>query len=243
MQINIFNNESELNRDLWRIIKEISEKAISEHGMFNFVLSGGNTPKSLYKLLASKPYSDEIEWSNTFFFFGDERFVPENDPRRNSLMAQETLLTPLRIPEQNIFLIDTSGSPEEAAKQYETNIREHFGSHPIEFDLVLLGLGDDAHTASLFPGTYALKDTDAGIKSVYVSQQGVNRITMNAPLINQAKNIAFLVTGEKKADAVFHVVQEKEEQEDPSAFYPARLIRRDDSVNWFLDTAAASRLK
>lgn len=240
MELNIFNTVDEVMNALAQSICHASELAIKKRGRFNFVLSGGSSPQKLYELLASKKYHNKIAWNKTYFFFGDERFVPENDSQRNSLMVKKALFDPLKITKSHIFMINTTSSPEAAAQKYDESITAHFQTKPIEFDFVLLGLGDNSHTASLFPNSSVLEETEATVKAVFVEEVDMYRITMTAPLINQAKNIAFLVYGENKAEAVFHVLK------DPTATerkYPARLIKKEEKkVQWFLDLTAASRL-
>ena len=222
-------------------ICDVAEESVKNRGQFNFVLSGGSSPKKLYELLASESYKYKIDWAKTYFFFGDERFVPANDSQRNSMMARKALLDPLKINETNIFEVNTSTTPEEAAEKYWKSITQHFEGKPVEFDFILLGLGDNSHTASLFPHTSVLKETEASMKSVFVEEVGMYRITMTAPLINQALRIAFLVFGKGKAEAVFHVL---EDQSGSLNEYPARLIAQDENkIQWFLDRKAASLLK
>lgn len=241
MDLEIYKNQQDLINALAKVICEASKESISNRGEFNFVLSGGSSPQKLYELLASKTYKDKIDWQKTYFFFGDERFVPENDSQRNSLMAKKTLFAPLHIPASNIFYVDTSGSPKQAAKLYAEAISSHFKNKSIHFDFVLLGLGGNAHTASLFPFTSVLKEREATIKSVFVEELQMDRITMTAPLINQSKNIAFLAFGENKAEAVHHVLQDEQASEEE---YPAKLIHpKKGELYWFLDTEASSLLK
>lgn len=240
MNIKIYDNADDLIKDLAQAVCDVAKEAIATRGQFNFVLSGGSSPRKLYKLLASKPYKNQIDWENTYFFFGDERFVPKGHSQRNSLMAKKALFDPLKIPKSYIFKVDTSGFPEEAAQKYADSIAAHFQKTPVEFDFLLLGIGDNAHTASLFPHTDVLDETEATIKSVFVKEVDMYRITMSAPLINQAKNIAFLVFGKDKSEAVFQILEDKS---GSVAQYPARLINSDDKkVVWYMDTAAASRL-
>lgn len=240
MNLNIFKNVDELISALAEEICTISKEAISERGQFNFVLSGGSSPKRLYELLASEKFKNRINWGKTYFFFGDERFVPENDAQRNSVMVNEALFKPLKIKKENIFEVDTSVSPIESAQNYWDSITKHFDGEKVEFDFNLLGLGDNSHTASLFPNTSVLEETEATIKSIFVKEVDQYRITMTAPLINQSKHIAFLVFGAGKAEAVFHVL---EDQTGASNEYPARLITRDEGkVQWFLDVDASSLL-
>ena len=222
------------------IVLEAAE-SIEARGRFNFVLSGGSSPKKLYELLASESFKHKINWNKTYFFFGDERFVSKNDLQRNSLMAKKALFEPLKIEDSHIFELNTMGTPEEAAQKYTTAIENHFHTEPIEFDFIILGLGENAHTASLFPTTTILAETEAAVKSVFVKELDTYRISMTAPLINQAKRIAFLVFGKDKAEAVYEVLQSKEGTTNQ---FPARLIDTENSkVSWFLDTDAASLLK
>lgn len=232
MNIEIYKETEELLNALAKVICKISEKAIAARGQFNFVLSGGGSPRKLYELLTTKKFKNKIDWSKTYFFFGDERFVPENDLQRNSLMARQTLFVPLKIEESHIFNVDTTGAPEEAAQRYAERITTHFKKKPIVFDFILLGLGTNVHTASLFPYTSVLEETEATIKSVFVKEIGMHRITMTAPLINQAREIAFLVFGKEKIKAVHNVLCETQ---GTIKQYPARLIApKNGKLYWFL---------
>lgn len=240
MDLEVYKNPDDLIHAMAKSICELAAEAITARGQFNLVLSGGSSPEKLYELLASKTYKNKIDWKHTYFFFGDERFVPENDSQRNSLMAKKALFDPLKIADSNIFSVNTSDSPEDAAKKYEESITTHFQNKPVEFDFILLGLGDNAHTASLFPNTSVLNETDATVKSVFVKEVDMYRITMTAPLINQAKHIAFLVFGKNKSEAVFNVLENKTGSANE---FPARLINSNEKkVQWFLDTAAVSEL-
>ena len=238
--VNVYNEIDELLNALAEFICSTSKRAIADRGQFNFVLAGGNSPKKLYELLASEKFKNKIDWDKTYFFFGDERFVPENDSQRNSLMLKKALFLPLKIKDSNVFSFDTSSSPENAALLYDKSIQSHFLEKTVEFDFVLLGLGDNAHTASLFPNTIVLKETHATITSVFVKEVNMYRITMTAPLINQARHIAFLVYGKEKADAIYHVLKDSE---GTRSDYPARLITtKKDKTHWYIDRDAASRL-
>lgn len=241
MDLEIFEEVDELIEALAMVICDASKVAIAARDQFNLVLSGGSSPRKLYELLASKSFENKIDWDKVYFFFGDERFVPKNDSRRNSLMVKEVLFNPLKISAAHIFNIDTTGSPEEAAKKYTMSIATHFHNKSIAFDFILLGLGDDAHTASLFPNTSVLEETKATIKSVYVKKVGMYRITMTAPLINQAREIAFLVYGKSKNEAVHRVLRETN---GSSQDYPARLIMpTNGKLHWFLDRYAFNTIK
>ena len=162
------------------------------------------------------------------------------DKDSNYLMAKTALFDPLHINITNIFPVDTTLEPKEAAAKYEEEIEQFFDEGELSFDLILLGLGDNSHTASLFPHTPVLHDRTAGVKDVYLEDQKVFRITLNAPLINEAQNIAFLVYGEGKAIAVHHVLEDDENIEE----YPAQLIEPIvGDLQWFMDEAAAANLQ
>ncbi len=239
MNLLIYKTQRELLEDLASYIIKIANKAIDEHDCFNFVLTGGNSPKALYEMLATT-YKDQIDWTKVFFFFGDERNVMPDHESYNGLMAKKAILEPLAIPEDHIFYVNTRLAPEKAAIEYNKAISKHFNGADLVFDLILLGMGDDAHTASLFPGTDILKNKNVEVDSVYVDKLSTYRISFTATLINKAKNVAFLVFGASKAAAVKQVVEGTIRD---SNLYPAQLINPiDGSVTWFLDDAAANLL-
>jgi len=239
MELNIFNNENEVLAALAAHFVKLANEAIAAKGKFSVALSGGNSPKKLYELLASS-YEDKLEWDKVYFFFGDERNVPQTDKDSNYLMAKNALFAPLLIDPDHIFPVDTSLAPKEAAAKYQEQIEDFFDEDELSFDLVLLGLGDNSHTASLFPFTPVLHDRLPGVSAVFLPDQNVYRITLNAPLINEAKHIAFLVYGEGKAEAVHHILEDDEDIEK----YPAQLIEPIvGEIEWFLDVAAAELLE
>jgi 6-phosphogluconolactonase len=237
--LNIFKTTDEVLAGLADFFVKSASEAIADHGRFTVALSGGSSPKKLYELLASADYKDQVEWANVYFFFGDERNVLDTHPDSNALMAKKALFDPLNIEHSHIFKVDTMHSPDEAAKEYTDNIKNFFNHEKAVFDLVLLGLGDNSHTASLFPHTTVLHDTSASVEPVWLEDQQVYRISFTALLINQAKYIAFLVYGQGKAEAVHHVLEDAKNIEE----YPAQLIRMDADVHWFLDEPAASVIK
>ncbi|MCC8426768.1 6-phosphogluconolactonase [Mucilaginibacter sp. UR6-11] len=240
MNLNIFNTPDEVVDALAQYFVKTANESIAAGGKFSVALSGGSSPKKLYELLASTTYADSVDWTKVYFFFGDERNVPQNDPESNYLMAKKALFEPLYIDAANIFAVDTTLTPNEAAQKYAEQIAEFFDDDEMSFDLVLLGLGDDAHTASLFPHTEVLHDVTPSVKAPFLPAKQIYRITLNAPLINEAKNIAFLVYGESKAVAVHHVLEDEEDIEN----YPAQLIDSiTGEVHWFLDEAAAADLE
>ncbi|HWZ35082.1 MAG TPA: 6-phosphogluconolactonase [Mucilaginibacter sp.] len=239
MKLNIFHTPDEVIDGMAQYFVETANAAIEARGKFSVALSGGSSPKKLYELLASTTYADSIDWNKVYFFFGDERNVPQNDPESNYLMAKNALFLPLYIEPGNIFAVDTTLAPNEAAQKYAGQIAEFFDEDEMSFDLVLLGLGDDTHTASLFPHTEALHDVTPSVKANFLPAKNIWRITMNAPLINDAKNIAFLVYGESKAPAVHNAIEANEDIEN----YPAQLIDSvSGEVQWFIDEAAAANL-
>ena len=213
--------------------------AIRENGECSVALSGGSSPKPLYRLLASHPYRSEINWDEISFFFADERCVPFSDPANNGAMIKETLFDPLKIADSKIFYISTLQEPEEAAKKYSRRIMNHFKDKPVRFDVALLGLGNDGHTASLFPHMPVLREKKALVSAVQPQKESPSRITLTAPLINESRSISFLVYGESKAEAVKQVLEGKPDTDN----YPAQLIQPEDgTVDWFLDQAAAGLL-
>ncbi len=235
--LKVFENIDELLNSLATFLIKIANEAIEEKGEFTLSLSGGNSPKRLYELLASEAYKYQVDWNKVHFYFGDERYVPSESPKSNALMVKNVLFDPLAIPKSNFHTINTSLKPEDSAQNYLEELKSHFKDRPIQFDLILLGLGDDAHTASLFPNTEVLFDTHPSVRAVFVKQLDAYRITFNAPLINQANHVAFLVYGENKAEAVKLALGKEHNIEK----YPSQLIHPDHgSVYWFLDEVAAA---
>lgn len=238
MKVNVFNTTEKIIEALAKLIIEIGKKAILDKNQFTFVLSGGNSPKKLFQLLASADYRNQLDYSKVFFFFGDERYVPHNHQDSNYLMAKEAMLDALSIPEHRVFKVDTSLDPATAAQDYERHICEFFNDEPV-FDFILLGLGDDAHTASIFPNTSLIWIDEEMVKEVYLEDKQVHRISFTAPLINKANHVAFLTFGANKADAIKAVF----EQEKHYNKYPAQLINPESgNLYWFVDDAAVSKL-
>ena len=209
--------------------------AVRRHGRCSFVLSGGNTPRALYRLLASK-YRDRIPWPQVHVFWGDERDVPPDDPASNYRMARESLLDHVTIPARNIHPIPTQGpSPDAAAGDYERTLRVEAGRLNLRFDLVLLGLGEDGHTASLFPGSPALHETARWVVAVTAPVKPSSRLTLTFPAITSAARIFVLVSGAGKADAFARVLSPAA---DLNAYPAAGLRSAGGSVTWWVDRAA-----
>jgi 6-phosphogluconolactonase len=218
----------------------LADAAISDHSSFSVALAGGNTPRRLYELLASESYRSRINWSAVHLFFGDERCVPHNHPESNYRMVNETLISRVDIPITNVHAIAGDGDPVENARLYEQHLRLFFAGRPWPcFHLILLGLGEDGHTASLFPHTSALAETGAWVVSNWVEKFGTYRITLSAAAINGAANVAFMVVGAGKAPALDAVLNGAF---DPVRL-PAQLIKPVNGVlTWLVDSAAASQL-
>lgn len=221
-------------------INELAAKAIAEQGRFSIALSGGSTPRALYERLATEPYIKRIEWSKVHFFWGDERCVPPDDADSCYRMARESLLDHIPTPPSQIHRIQGELKPDEAAKNYEQVLRGIFPGHLPRFDLILLGMGDDGHTASLFPNTPALDITDKWVTANHVTTVKQNwRVTLTAPAINAAANVAFLVAGTGKAERLNQVLNGAYTPHQ----LPSQLINpRDGHLIWFVDQAAAAQL-
>lgn len=203
--IQIYNNTEEINTVAADLFVADAQKAIAEKGKFSVVLTGGSSPAGIYKLLASDDYKNKIDWSKVFIFWGDERWVPLNDDLSNAKMSYATLLSHVPIPSENIFEMYKDGvTPEEYAATYEQSIRKVLGEEG-KFDLILLGMGDDGHTASLFPGEAVLDEQTKWVSAYYLEPQKMHRITLTAPLINKAEKIIVVAFGEKKAPALKEV--------------------------------------
>jgi 6-phosphogluconolactonase len=216
----------------------IAERIASTADVFRMALSGGNTPKLLYEEFASATYRDSIEWRRVELFWGDERFVPPGDERSNYRMARETLLAHAPVLIDHIHPIVTEGDPEAAALRYESVLKSIYGAETLSpgrplFQLVLLGLGDDGHTASLFPGSPALSERTRWVSAV--AGRDVPRITLTFPAVESSGAVLFLVSGKEKAAMVARV-------QAGDLRLPAARVRSQGEIVWFLDEAAASAL-
>ncbi len=223
-----------------QFVAELAKECTTRHGRFAIALSGGNTPRRLYQVLASPPYSEEMEWDRWQVFWSDDRCVTPDHQDSNYRMAKEELLDHVAIPNTNVHRMRGEDDPHEAAQAYEDVVREVFQSPAPSFDLILLGIGDDGHTASLFPGTEALGEQDRLVVENWVPDLQVHRITFTLPLINAAKVVAFLDTDGTKAGVLRQVLEPAPGEDLP----PSGLVRPSPGVvHWFLTTAAAGRLR
>jgi 6-phosphogluconolactonase len=227
MGIKKFDSKDLLAKAAADYIVELSAASIKESGQFSIALSGGTTPAVLFALLVKPPYVNQIDWKKTFIFWGDERAVPLDSPQNNAHNAKEDLLNHIDIPAENVFPIPTNLPPAEAAIRYENILKQFFKSDLPKFDLILLGMGDNGHAASLFPHTTILHEQQAIVKEVWVEEVNMNRISFTAPLINNARHILFLVAGKDKEDMLHKVLEGDYKPED----YPAQLIK---GAKWFV---------
>lgn len=221
-------------------VTRCAAKALAAQGQFVIALAGGATPRAIYARLAEADYQQRMDWSKTYVFFSDERCVPPDDERSNFRMAREALLDRVSLPPQNIYRIRGEDDPAQAAFAYEQQLARLFRRTTVPaFDLILLGLGENGHTASLFPGTAALREAQRWVVAQYVEVAGMWRITFTPPLINAAQRVCFLVAGAAKAEIVRQVLQGPYQPE----VLPAQLIQpTNGELYWLLDAAAAARI-
>jgi len=242
VEIRTLNTPQELFEAAAELVASAASEAVADRGRFSIALSGGSTPKSLYTLLATNARSS-LPWDRMFFFFGDERHVPPTDPESNYRMADEAMLSKVPVPPNNVFRIEAENPDAGAAAEaYEQTLRKFFalevGQIPL-FDLILLGMGPDGHTASLFPGTEGLREKSKLVVANWVEKLKTHRITLTLPVLNAARCDAFLVSGTDKAPVLKSVL----EGDAPGEQYPAKLVRpAQGKLIWLLDRAAASGL-
>lgn len=241
MKLHVSKNIEELSKHVAEWLINYSEEVLSKHDRFTIALSGGNTPKQLYRLLASDKYKKRIDWKRIHFFWGDERFVPFADDRNNAKMAFENLLNRIPIQKKQVHIIQTDTDQQTSAISYENLLHKYFDKQLYSFDLVLLGLGDNGHTLSLFPGyDDIIFEKEKWVTSFYLKEQKTYRITLTTPIVNNAGCVAFLVAGNDKAEALQRVTSGKYNP----GLYPAQLIQPlNGELYWFADEAAASGLQ
>lgn len=214
-----------------------ARRAVATRGRFAVALAGGETPRRTYELLAAPPFREEVPWQEVHVFWGDERCVPADDPRSNAAMGRRALLDHVPVPAAQIHPIACAGEPHRAAADYERLLRAFFANGPPRFDLVLLGLGEDGHTASLFPGSAALSEPERWTAVTVKTGDEFSRVTLTPPCLNRAAQVVFLVAGAAKARILCEVLA----NEQGSVPIPARLIRPvDGELVWLADRAAAA---
>jgi len=247
MRVNHDRGELEISDDANSLIKalakrifDLSQEAIAKDGVFTISLSGGSTPKALYEQIAAD-YKDRYDWAKTLWFLGDERCVPHEDDESNYKMINTALFSKVPLPQANVFATENQDKdPQDAAAKYEARmlaaIKARAGKFPV-FDLILLGLGPDGHTASLFPGSKALEDTQRCFVENWVEKFKSFRLTSTYPVLNSARHVVFLVSGKGKAEIVDSVLNSTPDK------YPCQNVRpAHGTLQWFLDKPAVEAL-
>ena len=237
-QVRIFPDVEHLNQAASELWLTLAKEAIAKRGSFHIALSGGSTPQMLYQRIAS--LADKNVLQHSHFYFGDERSVPPDHADSNYRMAREALFAQANIPTSNIHRIETEHPAAEAAQRYQQTLEENLPKNKTlgSFDLVLLGMGEDGHTASLFPGTRALEEQQAWVCANEVPQLGTWRVTLSYPLINNARHVAILIAGAGKAEILRQI-----HRQTAHAPYPIEAIHAREQIHWLLDQSAASRLE
>ena len=243
-EIRIARDGTDWAHETAALVHAVSEEAIAARGRFFLALSGGSTPKVLYQALASLEWKDRFNWSRIFFLFGDERCVPPDHPQSNFAMAQAALFQPLGIPPHHVYRMHGElPDPLAAAQKYEALLRQLtqcVAPDMPRLDLILLGLGEDGHTASLFPGTAALQDSTRAVAVSQAPTGVTSRLTLTLGVINRATVVLFLVTGAGKAQAVRAVLQPQTQAE--RSLPAARVQPAGNRLIWLLDDPAAAAL-
>ncbi|HEV2551312.1 MAG TPA: 6-phosphogluconolactonase [Stellaceae bacterium] len=220
-----------------RVAEWMTATATAAEGRFRVALSGGSTPKTLYALLASDQFRSRFPWHRVEWFWGDERFVPCDDPESNYRMAREAMFAKAPVPPENIHPIPTDGDPEEAARRYERTLKQAYGSPTLDparpfFDITLLGLGEDGHTASLLPGDKLLDERKRWVAAVLHGRPEI-RITLTYPVLESSRYVAFLVSGKGKAAALSRI-------RAGDSLLPAARVHPVGELIWFVDRIAAT---
>jgi 6-phosphogluconolactonase len=247
MELHTYKDGEELSHAAAKWIADHIADTLKRQDRFTIALSGGSTPLRLHKLLAAPPYKERIDWSRLHVFWGDERAVPFEDTRNNAKMAFESLLNFVPVPPGQIHVMRTDIPPEQSAAEYEKILHQYFSGAPVagsaapatSFDLVLLGMGDDGHTLSLFPGTAVIHEEQAWAKAYFLPSQDMYRITLTKTIVNRSARIAFLTTGTAKAHALREVLKGLYNPD----LYPSQEIKpQNGELHWFVDEAAAQDL-
>ncbi|UWX61242.1 6-phosphogluconolactonase [Chryseobacterium oranimense] len=236
MNITIFDDLDTLYKKAADTFVELSGKSIRKHDKFVVALSGGSSPKAIFSMLSTQEYAEKVEWNKVYFFWVDERWVSLDDEKSNAKMTFETLLDKVPVNKDHIFPMYKDGiEPEDYAKEYEAQIRNVLGADGI-FDFILLGMGDDGHTASLFPGEKILHEKEKWVDAYYLKPQEMFRITLTAPIINKAENILIITFGISKKHALNEVLNGEYNPE----MYPLQLIEKRNGVQLFTDKEAGA---
>ncbi|SRR5258708_5932424 len=239
--VSVYPDIDTMSREAAEYVVQVAREAIAERGLFSFALSGGTTPGKLYDLLTSEPYRSQIDWSAVHLFWSDERCVAPEDPQSNYHLAQEVLLSKLDLSPVQIHRVPAERPDrEQASADYEAEIRQVLGGKFPRFDLIQLGMGPEAHTASLFPHQPSLHEQERLIIPVSVPKPPPDRLTFTPPLLIAARHLLFLATGADKAEALHAVLEGPDDPEE----YPSQLIVRQTKgeVRWILDGKISQNL-
>lgn len=238
-RVRVFQDLEALSRAAAGFFADLAKRCVASRGRFAVALSGGATPRRLYTLLGASPYCENVEWGRVHVFWADERCVPGDHPESNFKLAVDAFLSRVAFPKENIHRIKGEEGPGRAAQDYERELRSFFGPLPFPvFDLIILGAGEDGHTASLFPGSDALHERTRLALPVSLEPPKLNRVTLTLPVLDRAAEVLFLAAGRAKAGVVHAIV----EKGNPMS-YPAGLVRTaQGSITWFIDRQAASLL-
>lgn len=240
MMIKVFADLQALSHAAAWLFAEEALRAIEARGRFSVLLAGGETPRLAYEILARPPLRDVVPWEQVHIFWGDERYVPPHDPASNARMARQAFLDHVPIPAAHVHPIPYRCSPRESAVEYENVLRAFFSAGAPRFDLVFLGLGENGHTASLFPGTSAAAERDRWVTEVYVAEQDLYRVTLTVPIFNRAALVAFIVAGGGKALILRKVLEGALEPRR----IPAQLIKpANGTLLWLVEREAARLLQ
>ncbi|SIT02652.1 6-phosphogluconolactonase [Chryseobacterium ureilyticum] len=236
--LNILPTKEEIIKKAAELFVNVANEAINKKGNFTVALTGGSSPEGLYRLLSEDQYKKQIDWSKVLVFWGDERWVPLDNELSNAKMSYDTLLNNVPVLSDNIFPMYKDGiKPEDFASEYNALLKEKLGNDGV-MDLILLGMGGDGHTASLFPGTEVLKEQEKWVSAYYLDAQQMYRITLTAPFLNKARKTVVITFGEAKADALKEVL---EGEYNPS-LYPSQLLKPSDGELLFLVDEKAAKL-
>ena len=239
MQVDVFPTVDALMRAAADRFVARAKQAVDASGRFAVALSGGATPRGMHALLAARTYATRVDWSRVHVFWSDERCVPPDDPASNYRMARESLLDHVAVPAGNVHRIAGEDDPEAAAAAYERELNRFFHMCGNTFDLVLLGMGDDGHTASLFPATTATREMRKRVVALHVAAVRAWRVTLTPAMINSATEVVFLVGGREKAQMLRRVI---EGPYDPDAIPAQAIAPRNGELRWLVDAAAAMEL-
>ena len=238
MQLHTYKDAEASSQAAAKWIAQHIGETLKKQDRYTLALTGGSSPVRLHQILAGAPYKEQIDWSRLHIFWGDERAVPFDDPRNNAKMGFDTLLNSVPIPRDQIHVMRTDIPPKESAAEYEKILHRYFDGKPFSFDLIMLGMGDNAHTLSLFPGYPIVHEEKAWVDTFFLKEQDMYRITLTKTIPNRSALVAFLVFGAAKAPALKAVL---EGPWDPDK-YPSQVIKPIGGLHWFVDEAAAAQL-